>query len=53
MKDKLPTLSNEEAFKLLASDGKLIKRPFFLFNTNLLVGFKEELWNNSKEKMPT
>lgn len=51
MKDKLPKLSNDEAFELLANDGKLIKRPFFIFNNTLLVGFKEDLWKNSKEKM--
>ena len=42
MKDKLPTLSKADAIKLLASNGKLIKRPIVTDGTNHTVGFKED-----------
>lgn len=44
MSRKLPKLSEAEALKLLASHGKLIKRPFVLAEGAGLVGFKEEEW---------
>lgn len=42
--DKLPSMSETEALKLLASNGKLIKRPFALGKGRGLVGFKEAEW---------
>ena len=45
MKDKLPTMSAEEAIDLLATNGKLIKRPFLLNCAGAgIVGFKEADW---------
>ena len=44
MKDKLPTMSDEEAIRLLASNGNLIKRPFLLSEKGNMVGFKEADW---------
>ncbi|MDX1951228.1 MAG: Spx/MgsR family RNA polymerase-binding regulatory protein [Verrucomicrobiota bacterium] len=45
LKDKLPAMDEPEALKLLASNGKLVKRPFVLLdNKNGLVGFKREEW---------
>ena len=46
MKDKLPTLSDDEALKLLAANGNLIKRPFLIDQSNdtHLAGFKESTW---------
>ncbi|BEP28544.1 hypothetical protein HLPR_08750 [Helicovermis profundi] len=38
-------MSDKEAFDLLATDGKLIKRPFFIFDGKLQIGFKEEVWS--------
>lgn len=46
LKDKLPNLSDDEALKLLASDGMLIKRPILTNDEKILIGFKEEEWNN-------
>lgn len=46
LKDKLPKLSDEEALKLLASDGMLIKRPILTNDEKILIGFKEDEWNN-------
>lgn len=45
MKDKLLTLSSDEALELLASNGNLIKRPFLLADGKGTVGFKEEAWD--------
>lgn len=44
LKDKLATLSESEQIKLLASDGKLIKRPLLICKDKVLVGFNEEEW---------
>lgn len=42
LKDKLPTMSDEEKIALLASNGMLIKRPIVFGNGKITVGFKEE-----------
>ncbi len=47
LKDKLPTMSEEEQLHLLASDGMLVKRPLFISNTATLVGFKEVEWEQA------
>ena len=44
MKDKLPQLSRGEAFKLLRSNGNLVKRPFLLTPDFKTVGFREDVW---------
>lgn len=45
MKEKLPDMSAAEAIDLLASNGKLIKRPFLLNSARQgLVGFKQTEW---------
>ena len=43
-KDKLATMSEDEALRSLAADGKLIKRPVVLGDGFALVGFREEEW---------
>jgi arsenate reductase (glutaredoxin) len=45
--EKLPTLSEDEQIKLLASDGKLIKRPLLISGQQVLVGFKLEQWEQN------
>lgn len=47
MKDKIATLSTDAAMALLAGNGKLVKRPFFLSQTVGIVGFKESLWQSA------
>lgn len=42
LKDKIKDMSKEEMIKLLATDGKLVKRPLLIFKDKVLVGFKEE-----------
>jgi len=45
MKERLPSMTEEQAIDLLADNGKLIKRPFLLNNSkNGIVGFKEADW---------
>ena len=45
MKDRMPTIPDNEAIALLAKNGKLIKRPFLLnSNGQGIVGFKEPDW---------
>ena len=45
LKDKLPTMSENEQLKLLATDGMLVKRPLAIGDDFVLVGFKESEWN--------
>lgn len=45
LKDKVKTMTQEEAVKLLASNGMLIKRPILVMNDKVYVGFKEESYN--------
>ena len=44
LKDKLPAMSEDEQFTLLASDGMLVKRPLLIGEDFVLVGFKEAEW---------
>ena len=41
---KLPEMSEEEMFKILASDGMLVKRPLLITGGKVLAGFKEDEW---------
>ena len=41
---KLPVMSEDEQFKLLASNGMLVKRPFLVGDDFVLTGFKETEW---------
>lgn len=44
LKDKLPTISEYEQLKLLASDGMLVKRPIIVSEKGILTGFREKDW---------
>ena len=44
LKTKLPTMTEEEMLKLLASDGMLVKRPILVGSDFVLVGFKQTEW---------
>ena len=48
LKDKLPTMSEEEQLRLLATDGMLVKRPILVDGDRVLVGFKESEWEQLK-----
>lgn len=42
IKDRLPDMSEEEQYELLASNGMLVKRPIVVGDDFVLVGFKEK-----------
>lgn len=44
LKDKLPTMSEDEQYALLATNGMLVKRPLLVADDFVLVGFKEAEW---------
>ena len=44
LKDRLPTMSEEEQYQLLASDGMLVKRHLVIGEKFVLVGFREAQW---------
>ena len=50
LKDKLPTMSEEEQLDLLATDGMLVKRPIAVGEDFVLVGFKEAEWIEQIQK---
>lgn len=50
LKDRMKDLSEEEQFELLASDGKLIKRPIVTDGTTVTVGFKEDEFESKWKK---
>ena len=50
LKDKLPEMTEDEMIKLLATDGKLVKRPMIVTKDFVLNGFKEEEWKEKLKK---
>ena len=48
LKDKLPKMTDDEMYELLASDGMLVKRPILVKDDLVLVGFKEAEWEQLK-----
>lgn len=44
LKDKLPTMTEEEQLRLLATDGMLVKRPLLIAENAVLTGFREKEW---------
>ena len=44
LKDRLPDMSEDEQYSLLASDGMLVKRPILISDDFVLVGFHETEW---------
>lgn len=41
---KLPGMTEDEMYALLATDGMLVKRPMLIADDFVLVGFKEPEW---------
>lgn len=41
LKDKLPSMSDDEKLMLLASDGMLVKRPILITDRKIILGFRE------------
>lgn len=42
LKEKIPTMSEEEALRLLSTDGMLVKRPIAIEEDHVFFGFKED-----------
>jgi arsenate reductase (glutaredoxin) len=51
LKDKLPSMTEDEKIKLLSSNGMLIKRPIVTNGSRVSIGFREQdfglAWYNS------
>ena len=43
---KLPSMSEDEQYSLLATDGMLVKRPLVVGDGFVLTGFKEDEWKS-------
>lgn len=44
LKERLPSMTEDEQLRLLASDGMLVKRPLLIADNAVLTGFKEAQW---------
>ena len=47
LKEKLPNMSDTQKIELLSTNGMLIKRPLFINDKVVLVGFKEKQWEEN------
>ena len=47
LKEKLPSMTEEEQLSLLASDGMLVKRPILVGEGFVKVGFREAEWEEA------
>ena len=48
LKDKIGSMSEDEQYALLATDGMLVKRPLVVADNIILTGFKESEWEKLK-----
>lgn len=46
LKEKVPNMSEEQQLSLLSSNGMLVKRPILVLDDKVLVGFKEQQWDD-------
>ncbi len=44
LKNKLPTMTDEEKLQLLSTDGMIVKRPIIITDNGILTGFNEKSW---------
>ena len=44
LKDRLPNMTEEEQYELLATDGMLVKRPILITEEKDFPGFREKEW---------
>ena len=47
LKNKLPTMSDDEMLHLLSTDGMLVKRPLLIGDGFVLVGFRDAEWSST------
>lgn len=50
LKDRLPQMSEEEQYELLATDGMLVKRPLLVGEDFAIPGFREKDWIEKMNK---
>lgn len=50
LKNKLPNMTEEQMLELLATDGMLVKRPLLVGDDFVLIGFKENDWEEKLNK---
>jgi len=50
LKDKLPTMTDEEQIELLSTNGMLVKRPLLVTDKGICPGFKEAVWDEILSK---
>lgn len=48
LKDKVKDGTNEELIDILSTNGMLVKRPVLILEDKVILGFKEEEYNNLK-----
>jgi arsenate reductase len=53
LKDNLPTMSEDECLRLLATDGMLVKRPWLVDYDGVLVSFNPDEWEAVLVNMKT
>ncbi len=46
LKEKVLTMTEEEQLELLASNGMLVKRPLLITNEKVIIGYKENEYEN-------
>lgn len=44
LKDKIPTMTEDEQLEILSTNGMLVKRPIIVTENTILTGFKEKEW---------
>ncbi len=44
---KLPMMSEEEMYALLATNGMLVKRPLLITEDQVLIGFNDQKWQDA------
>lgn len=44
LKEKLPSMTEDEMLQILSTNGMLVKRPLLIDENMVLVGFKENEW---------
>lgn len=47
LKERLSSMSEDEQYKLLASDGMIVKRPILIGDSFVLIGFNEAEWKSA------
>ena len=50
LKDRLPSMSEDEQLELLSTDGMLVKRPLLVGEDFVLIGFKESQWEETMKR---